>query len=118
MILSAGVEVPGIVIARAMLTNIFSTTQPLLHAIVALVELAMVSFIVRGFNASYARRPVLTTMITNAVSLDARPRRPPPCITDILTSGPGRDRRHRRPNADCHPPAQASKGTESLRHRR
>jgi len=40
---------------------------PLLHAIVALVELAMVSFIVRGFNASYARRPILTTMITNAV---------------------------------------------------
>jgi len=27
----------------------------------------MISILVRGFNASYARRPILTTMITNAV---------------------------------------------------
>jgi len=40
---------------------------PLLHAIIALLQITMVSILVRKFNAYYANRPVLTTMITNAV---------------------------------------------------
>ncbi|SMQ47005.1 unnamed protein product [Zymoseptoria tritici ST99CH_3D7] len=40
---------------------------PLLHAIVALIQISMVSILVRKFNAYYTNRPVLTTMITNAV---------------------------------------------------
>lgn len=40
---------------------------PLLHLIVFIVELIMVALLVRGFNSYYAKRPVLTTMITNAV---------------------------------------------------
>ncbi|CZT24574.1 probable peroxisomal membrane protein MPV17 and related proteins [Ramularia collo-cygni] len=40
---------------------------PLLHAIVALIQLTMVSILVRKFNGYYASRPVMTTMITNAV---------------------------------------------------
>ncbi|TKA80320.1 hypothetical protein B0A55_02204 [Friedmanniomyces simplex] len=40
---------------------------PLLHAIVALIQITMVSILVRKFNAYYANRPVFTTMITNAV---------------------------------------------------
>lgn len=42
-------------------------TYPLLHAIIALLQITMVSILVRKFNAYYANRPVLTTMITNAV---------------------------------------------------
>lgn len=42
--------------------------QPLLHAIVFLIQITMVSILVRKFNSYYAARPVLTTMITNAVS--------------------------------------------------
>lgn len=41
--------------------------QPLLHAIIALLQITMVSILVRKFNAYYANRPILTTMITNAV---------------------------------------------------
>ncbi|GIZ40279.1 hypothetical protein CKM354_000362500 [Cercospora kikuchii] len=40
---------------------------PLLHAIIALIQITMVSILVRRFNAYYANRPILTTMITNAV---------------------------------------------------
>ncbi|KAF2862759.1 hypothetical protein K470DRAFT_255671 [Piedraia hortae CBS 480.64] len=40
---------------------------PLLHAIVAFVQIIMVGFLMRRFNASYAARPVFTTMVTNAV---------------------------------------------------
>ncbi|GAB7325126.1 hypothetical protein MBLNU13_g09209t1 [Cladosporium sp. NU13] len=40
---------------------------PLLHAIVFLIQMTMVSLLVRKFNAYYAARPLLTTMITNAV---------------------------------------------------
>lgn len=40
---------------------------PLLHTIVFLIQLTMVSLLVRKFNAYYAARPLLTTMITNAV---------------------------------------------------
>ncbi|WPG99641.1 Hypothetical protein R9X50_00246000 [Acrodontium crateriforme] len=40
---------------------------PLLHAIVALIQITMVSILVRKFNGYYADRPVFTTMITNAV---------------------------------------------------
>lgn len=40
---------------------------PLLHAAVFLLQMAAVSLLTRKFNAYYARRPVLTTMITNAI---------------------------------------------------
>ncbi|KAK4634410.1 hypothetical protein CLAFUW4_00070 [Fulvia fulva] len=40
---------------------------PLLHAIIALLQTTMVSILVRKFNAYYTNRPILTTMITNAV---------------------------------------------------
>ncbi|PSK37438.1 Protein sym1 [Elsinoe australis] len=40
---------------------------PLLHILVFITELIMVSLLVRRFNSYYANRPVLTTMITNAV---------------------------------------------------
>jgi len=43
--------------------------QPLLHAIIFFIQVTMVTILVRKFNAYYANRPVLTTMITNAVSL-------------------------------------------------
>ena len=41
--------------------------QPLLHAIILVIQITMVSILVRKFNSHYANRPVLTTMITNAV---------------------------------------------------
>ncbi|EMD00976.1 hypothetical protein BAUCODRAFT_29362 [Baudoinia panamericana UAMH 10762] len=40
---------------------------PLLHAIIALIQITMVSILIRTFNAYYTRRPVFTTMVTNAV---------------------------------------------------
>lgn len=40
---------------------------PLLHAIVFLIQMAVVSFLARKYNGYYSQRPVLTTMITNAV---------------------------------------------------
>ncbi|KAF2199922.1 hypothetical protein GQ43DRAFT_375095 [Delitschia confertaspora ATCC 74209] len=40
---------------------------PLLHAAVFLLQMAAVSLLTRKFNSYYARRPVLTTMITNAI---------------------------------------------------
>ncbi|PSN72983.1 hypothetical protein BS50DRAFT_513931 [Corynespora cassiicola Philippines] len=40
---------------------------PLLHAAVFLLQMAAVSLLTRKFNSYYAQRPVLTTMITNAV---------------------------------------------------
>ncbi|KAF2761866.1 hypothetical protein EJ05DRAFT_507485 [Pseudovirgaria hyperparasitica] len=40
---------------------------PLLHCLVFLIEMAFVSLLVRRFNSYYANKPVLTTMITNAV---------------------------------------------------
>ncbi|KAF2746396.1 hypothetical protein M011DRAFT_445152 [Sporormia fimetaria CBS 119925] len=40
---------------------------PLLHALIFLLQMAAVSFLTRKFNSYYAKRPVLTTMITNAV---------------------------------------------------
>ncbi|KAH7397064.1 hypothetical protein BKA66DRAFT_231709 [Pyrenochaeta sp. MPI-SDFR-AT-0127] len=40
---------------------------PLLHAAVFLVQMAAVSLLARKYNSYYAQRPVLTTMITNAV---------------------------------------------------
>ena len=41
--------------------------QPLLHAIVFVIQFTMVTILVRKFNGYYANRPVLTTMIVNAV---------------------------------------------------
>ncbi|KAF2842412.1 integral membrane protein [Patellaria atrata CBS 101060] len=40
---------------------------PLLHATLFLIQIMVVSILVRRFNTYYARRPLLTTMITNAV---------------------------------------------------
>lgn len=40
---------------------------PLLHACVFLLQMAAVSLLTRKFNTYYAQRPVLTTMITNAI---------------------------------------------------
>ncbi|KAF1816790.1 hypothetical protein P152DRAFT_430 [Eremomyces bilateralis CBS 781.70] len=40
---------------------------PLLHTLVFLFELAMASILIRKFNSYYAARPVLTTMVTNAI---------------------------------------------------
>jgi len=40
---------------------------PLLHAAIFLLQMAAVSLLTRKFNSYYASRPVLTTMITNAV---------------------------------------------------
>lgn len=40
---------------------------PLLHAAVFLLQMAAVSILTRKFNSYYAKRPVLTTMITNAI---------------------------------------------------
>ncbi|KAI4675886.1 uncharacterized protein J4E84_009861 [Alternaria hordeiaustralica] len=40
---------------------------PLLHSIVFLLQMAAVSMLTRKYNQYYAARPVLTTMITNAV---------------------------------------------------
>jgi hypothetical protein len=43
--------------------------QPLLHAIIFFIELAMAARLIAKFNSYYAQKPVLTTMITNAVCL-------------------------------------------------
>lgn len=40
---------------------------PLLHAIIFIIQFTMVTILVRKFNGYYANRPVLTTMIVNAV---------------------------------------------------
>ncbi|RAR07061.1 hypothetical protein DDE82_003003 [Stemphylium lycopersici] len=40
---------------------------PLLHSLVFLLQMAAVSMLTRKYNQYYAARPVLTTMITNAV---------------------------------------------------
>ncbi|EHY56224.1 hypothetical protein HRR83_008737 [Exophiala dermatitidis] len=40
---------------------------PLLHAFILFIELAMAARLVAKFNSYYAQKPVLTTMITNAV---------------------------------------------------
>jgi hypothetical protein len=44
-------------------------SQPLLHTTVFLLQIMAVSLIARKYNGYYAKRPVLTTMITNAVRL-------------------------------------------------
>jgi hypothetical protein len=47
--------------------------QPLLHAIVFIIQFTMCTILVRKFNGYYSNRPVLTTMITNAVSTPTSP---------------------------------------------
>lgn len=47
--------------------TIIKGKYPLLHLVVFVVELIMISLLVRKYNVYYNRRPVLTTMITNAV---------------------------------------------------
>lgn len=46
--------------------NVF-LTQPLLHFVIFLIEMAVISRLAAKFNGYYADRPVLTMMITNAV---------------------------------------------------
>ena len=41
--------------------------QPLLHSIAILIELLTIMVLIAKYNAFYARRPIITTMITNAV---------------------------------------------------
>lgn len=48
------------------------SAQPLLHTTVFLLQIMAVSLIARKYNGYYAKRPVLTTMITNAVSDPSR----------------------------------------------
>lgn len=48
-------------------SHILMHMQPLLHAIIFAIEITMITVLVRKFNAYYQNRPVLTTMITNAV---------------------------------------------------
>ncbi|KAF1984734.1 hypothetical protein K402DRAFT_335992 [Aulographum hederae CBS 113979] len=40
---------------------------PLLHSLIFLLQMMVISLLTRRFNSYYASRPVLTTMITNAV---------------------------------------------------
>jgi len=40
---------------------------PLLHTIIFIIEIAMAARLISKFNSYYAQKPVLTTMITNAV---------------------------------------------------
>jgi len=52
---------------RALNTRYIYGKVPLLHAAVFLIQMAVVSILTRKFNSYYASKPVLTTMITNAV---------------------------------------------------
>jgi len=52
---------------RALNTRYIYNKVPLLHALIFLLQMAVVSILTRRFNSYYAARPVLTTMITNAV---------------------------------------------------
>jgi len=40
---------------------------PLLHALIFLLEMAFISTLMRRYSSYYAARPILTTMITNAI---------------------------------------------------
>ena len=59
------------------LTQCCDHLQPLLHAIVFIVQFTMCTILVRKFNGYYSNRPVLTTMITNAVRIIPPPFSPP-----------------------------------------
>jgi len=52
---------------RALNSRYIYGKVPLLHAAVFLIQMAIVSILTRKFNSYYASKPVLTTMITNAV---------------------------------------------------
>ncbi|KAF2813281.1 uncharacterized protein BDZ99DRAFT_252899 [Mytilinidion resinicola] len=52
---------------RALNSRYIYGKVPLLHAAVFLIQMAVVSILTRKFNSYYASKPVLTTMITNAV---------------------------------------------------
>ncbi|KAK8156304.1 hypothetical protein BKA80DRAFT_136109 [Phyllosticta citrichinensis] len=52
---------------RALNSRYIYGSIPLLHSIVFLLQMAAVSILVRKFNSYYANRPVLTTMVTNAI---------------------------------------------------
>lgn len=58
-----------------------ATQQPLLHTIIFIIEMAITMRLVAKFNSYYAGKPVLTTMITNAV-------RPNPTIFPPKTKKP------------------------------
>ncbi|KAF2094825.1 hypothetical protein NA57DRAFT_46109 [Rhizodiscina lignyota] len=52
---------------RALNTRYIYGRVPLLHSIIFFLQMTMVSLLIRRFNSYYASRPVITTMITNAV---------------------------------------------------
>lgn len=62
--------------------NQLTASQPLLHTVVLLIQFAMVARLVAKFNSYYAQKPLLTTMITNAVSETCRLQR-----DAVLTEG-------------------------------
>jgi len=61
------IEQNGRRLLRALDSRYIYGKVPLLHAIVFLFQLMAVSILTRKFNSYYASKPVLTTMITNAV---------------------------------------------------
>ncbi|KAL8899960.1 MAG: hypothetical protein Q9207_005931 [Kuettlingeria erythrocarpa] len=54
-------------IIQASLTDIWYLQQPLLHAIVLLIEMIVISRLAAKFNSYYGDRPVLTITITNVM---------------------------------------------------
>ncbi|KAK2061956.1 Mpv17/PMP22 family protein [Colletotrichum caudatum] len=54
-------------IVRAVSSKYLYGRLPLLHAVVALIEMALVARLVSKFNQYYDERPLLTMMVTNAI---------------------------------------------------
>jgi hypothetical protein len=72
-------------------------SQPLLHTIIFIVEMAITMRLIAKFNSYYAEKPVLTTMITNAVSaIPPSPHVSQPQLTGSLPD-PRWHSRHRCP---------------------
>jgi hypothetical protein len=68
---------PGLLFAP--LTNII-TQKPLLHTLIFVIEMALTMRLITKFNSYYAEKPVLTTMITNAVHIKFPHRYKPPAF--------------------------------------
>ena len=88
--------------------------QPLLHSIIFIIQFTMVTILVRKFNGYYANRPILTTMIVNAVCFSTNSLMPYMHRATDLTavSGPRWHSRHRRPNPHSPPHAPTAKATQ------
>ncbi|KAK1969672.1 Mpv17/PMP22 family protein [Colletotrichum eremochloae] len=54
-------------IVRAVNSKYLYGRLPLLHAVIALIEMALVARLVSKFNQYYDERPLLTMMVTNAI---------------------------------------------------